>query len=143
MNKTTTYTPYIIPVSVKGVVFDGGKVWLRQNERNEWELPGGKLDEGEQPEQTIKRELQEELGFETDVKDIIQSYLYIIKTANDESRGVLVISYLCQILKKTGKFEINSEAGPSKFKQFSLEEIKDLNIPEFYKKAILKASKLN
>ena len=43
MNKTTTYTPYIIPVSVKGVVFDGGKVWLRQNERNEWELPGGKL----------------------------------------------------------------------------------------------------
>lgn len=33
-----------LPISVKGIVFQDGKVWLRRNERSEWELPGGKLD---------------------------------------------------------------------------------------------------
>jgi len=136
------YTSYLIPISIKGIVFEDGKVWLRYNQRNEWELPGGKLDEGEQPEQTIVRELREELGFETRAIDIIQSYLYTIESSSDESRGVLVVTYLCELVKKVGDFEIEGEAGTSKFELFSLEEIKDLPMPEFYKAAIKKASKL-
>jgi hypothetical protein len=31
------------PVSVKGVTVQAGKVLLLENERAEWELPGGKL----------------------------------------------------------------------------------------------------
>lgn len=46
------YVLYNILISVKGIVFDDEKVWLRKNERQEWELPGGKLDKGEQPEET-------------------------------------------------------------------------------------------
>ena len=69
-----------LPISIKGIVFENGKVWLRKNERKEWELPGGKLDKGEQPEQTVVRELKEELGFETQVVDIIQAHLYKIKS---------------------------------------------------------------
>lgn len=136
------FTPYLIPVSVKGIVFEDGKVWLRFNQRNEWELPGGKLDKGEQPKQTIVRELQEELGFETRVIDIIQSYLYVIENSSDESRGVLVVTYLCELEKKSGDFEIEGEAGTSKFELFPLEEIKGLPMPEFYKEAIAIASKL-
>ncbi len=136
------YKPYLVPISIKGIVFENGKVWLRHNERNEWELPGGKLDEGEQPEQTITRELLEELGFETEAVDIVQSHLYLIKSSNDESKGVLVVTYLCNLLKKTGGFEIEGEAGNSKFEQFSLEQVKSLNMPEFYKEDILKASKI-
>ena len=136
------HTPYLVPISVKGIVFEGDKVWLRQNERNEWELPGGKMDEGEQPEQTVIREMQEELGLDTEVVDIIQSYLYTIKRSKDESRGVLVVSYLCKIIKKIGEFELIGEAGAAKFEKFSIEEVKILKMPQFYKDAILRASTL-
>jgi len=40
---------HLFPVSVKGVAVQGGKVLLLRNERDEWELPGGKLEPGEDP----------------------------------------------------------------------------------------------
>jgi len=140
MNKL--YEPYLIPVSVKGIVFEDGKVWLRKNERQEWELPGGKLDKGEQPEETVLREIKEELGFDVSVKTIVQAYLYKIKKSVDESVGVLVVSYVCNVLKKYGEFELEGEAGRAEFQLFSLEEIENLNMPEFYKEAIKKAESL-
>ena len=136
------YQPYLITVSVKGIVFENKKVWLRKNERDEWELPGGKLDEGEQPEETLYRELQEELGFKVSVKDIIQAHLHTVERSSDEGHGVFVVSYLCEVMKKIGNFEFRGEAGKASFEKFSLEEVKRLSIPEFYKEAILKAFSL-
>ncbi|MDQ3099600.1 MAG: NUDIX hydrolase [bacterium] len=133
------YITYSVPISIKGIVFEDDCVWLRHNERNEWELPGGKMDEGEQPEQTVIREMSEELGIEVEVQDIIQAHMYIIQKSIDESKGVLVVSYLCKIINKTGDFELVGEAGESKFSKFSIEEVSKLKMPEFYKEAILKA----
>lgn len=125
-----------VPISAKGIVFDEGKVWLRKNERNEWELPGGKVEEGEQPAETVARELQEELGFDVRVERIVQAWMYTINISQDESRGVLVVSYLCTLLGKTGEFEFEGEAGSASFQKFSLEEVRGLAMPEFYKEAI-------
>ncbi len=136
---STVDTTYRIPISVKGVVFEGGRVWLRKNEREEWELPGGKLEPREQPEQTVVREIKEELGFDVEVVTLVQAYLFTIKNSLDESKGVLIVSYLCKLLEKTGKFELNSEAGPAEFQLFSLEEIEALNMPLFYKEAVQKS----
>lgn len=129
---------YTVPVSIKGIVIEDNKIWLRFNQRNEWELPGGKMDAGEQPEETCMREIEEELGLKVEIKEIIQAYLYTIEISPDESKGVLVVSYLCNILKKVGNHEIEWEEGTAKFKQFGHNEINDLNMPEFYKKAINK-----
>lgn len=125
---------YTLPISVKGIVFEDDKVWLRLNERNEWELPGGRLEPGEQPEETVIRELYEELGFNVIVSKIIQAHTYTI-----HSKNVLIITYLCSIKSKTGIFELMGEAGPAQFKQFLLEHIAQLNMPEFYKNAIFLA----
>jgi 8-oxo-dGTP pyrophosphatase MutT (NUDIX family) len=135
-----TYTPYLVPVSIKGIVIEDGKVWLRKNERNEWELPGGKIDEGEQPETTIVRELSEELGFEIEVVDVVQAYMYTIQKSIDEHHGVLVVTYLCKLQAKTGDFEHIGEAGRAEFRAFSLDEVQSLNMPEFYKGSIAKAA---
>lgn len=135
------YKSYHVPISVKGIVFDEGKVWLRKNEREEWELPGGKLDEGEQPEEAVVREMKEELGFDVQVKTVVQTYLYTIEKSIDETKGVFVVSYLCKLFRKSGNFELEGEAGKAQFKSFSLPEISGLNIPEFYKLAIIKAGK--
>lgn len=126
----------MVPVSVKGIVFEDNNVWLRKNERNEWELPGGKMDFGEQPEQTVIRELKEELGFEVAVTRLIQAHFYMIKKSNDESSGVLVVSYLCRLINKTGKFELKGEAGKAAFEKFLIDQSRELNMPQFYKDAI-------
>ncbi|MBI5621254.1 NUDIX hydrolase [Candidatus Falkowbacteria bacterium] len=125
-----------MPISVKGIVFDESSVWLRKNERNEWELPGGKIDQGEQPTETVIRELREELGFDVEVVKVIHAWMYKIQKSQDELLGVLVLSYLCRLVSKIGTFEIEGEAGRSEFRRFNLDEIEKLNIPEFYKNAI-------
>lgn len=134
------YKPNRIPISIKGIVFDNKKVWLRKNERNEWELPGGKIDPGEQPTNTAIRELNEELGFTVEVNDIISSDIYTIQKSSHEAYDVLIITYLCKLLSKSGIFEEIGEAGHAEFKSFSIQEVKSLNMPNFYKKSIIKAS---
>lgn len=134
-----TFKPYLLPISVKGIVFEDERVWLRKNERNEWELPGGKIDPGEQPKQTVKRELLEELGFNVSVNDLISADIYTINKSIDESYGVLVVCYRCELLSKTEVFEIIGEAGKAEFKLFSINEVDSLNMPSFYKNSIKKS----
>ncbi len=133
---------YSVPISIKGVVIEDGKVWLRKNERGEWELPGGKLDKDEQPETTVMRELKEELGFNVEVKNILQSYLYTIKKSADESHGVLVVTYLCKLIDKVGGFELIGEAGKAEFEKFSAEKIEALTMPQFYEESIKAAFRI-
>ena len=130
---------YIIPVSIKGIVIENGKVWLRKNEREEWELPGGKLEKGEQPEQTVTREIQEELGYSVRVVDLLQAHMYTVKGSVNESRGVLVVTYLCEVTKKDGRFELMGEGGKAEFQQFAPDALDSLNITDFYKASIAKA----
>jgi len=55
------------PVSVKGVVVVDGKFVLLKNEREEWELPGGKLESNEEPQSCLVREIEEELGLSVSI----------------------------------------------------------------------------
>ena len=52
------------PVSVKGIITVDKRVVLLRNDRDEWELPGGRVDPGEDEVMALRREIREELGIE-------------------------------------------------------------------------------
>ena len=66
------------PVSVKDVVARDGRILLPHNERGEWELPGGRLEMGETPEQCVVREIAEESGRTVTAGSILDAWLYHI-----------------------------------------------------------------
>ena len=61
---------------VAAVIWQGGKILVCQRTRHQtmpmkWEFPGGKIEEGEQPRDALRRELEEELGIDATICDEI------------------------------------------------------------------------
>jgi 8-oxo-dGTP diphosphatase len=62
----------MVLVAAAVLIDEQNRVLLAQRPRGKsmaglWEFPGGKVDDGELPEQALVRELREELGIETSV----------------------------------------------------------------------------
>ena len=66
------------PVSIKGVVEHDGLFVLLKNERDEWELPGGKLEPGEAIEDCLVREIDEELNLPVAVGRPLNNWVYFV-----------------------------------------------------------------
>ena len=61
---------------VAAVIEKNGKLLVCQRTRHQtmplkWEFPGGKIEEGEQPRDALRRELEEELGIQAKIGDDI------------------------------------------------------------------------
>ncbi len=126
------------PVSIKGILLINGKIVLLKNERNEWELPGGKLDPDETPEQCLVREIMEELNINTEIQSLIDVWVYNISSKVD----VLIVTYLCKaLIVDPLKMKISSEH--KELGLFTPEEINMLNMPSGYKNSILQALNYN
>ncbi len=126
---STKREPYRYPVSIKGIISFKNKILLLKNEREEWELPGGKLELNEDPKECLEREILEEVNIKIKVTDIIDSWVYTIF----DKKHVLIITYACSKIK-SDKFQISNEHNGGKW--FTLEEIEEINMPTGYKKSI-------
>jgi 8-oxo-dGTP pyrophosphatase MutT (NUDIX family) len=129
-----TYQPrdnqaHRFPVAVKGILIRDGNVILLRNERDEWELPGGKLELSESPEQCLTREIAEELQLDVVPQSILDSWVYTIVPGVD----VLVIAYGCV---ESSQDEAVLSDEHKELRWFPLAEIDALRMPEGYKTSI-------
>ena len=120
---------YRFPVTVKGVLLRGGKVVLLRNERDEWELPGGKLELSESPTLCLAREISEELGLTIEPQSILDSWVYSIVPGVH----VLVLTYGCL---ESSRAEAVLSDEHKELRWFPLAEVDSLRMPEGYKASI-------
>ena len=117
------------PVSIKGVVIHANKVLLLKNTRDEWELPGGRLEIGETPEECVAREIAEETGWHVEVGPILDTWLYHVETVN---RHVFIATYGCHPTT-TPEIAVSQEHVTAHM--FSEEDLPALNLPNGYRRS--------
>lgn len=120
---------YRFPVSVKGIVVRDDTVVLLRNRRDEWELPGGKLEVGESPERCVAREIDEELGLDVSPTSLVDSWVYDIAAGTH----VLVLTYGC-VERSTRAAVLSDEH--TRFEWIPLGDVARLPMPEGYKTSI-------
>jgi mutator protein MutT len=123
-----------LPISIKGILWRADRVCLLHNERDEWELPGGKLEPGETPATCLVREMEEELGLRTTVGPLVAAWVYDISP----DVAVFVVAYLCDA---TDDSEARVSGEHSELGWFSSVDLDGLSLPDGYRQAII-ASKL-
>ena len=79
------------PVSVKGICFIDDKVVLLKNERDEWDLPGGKLKKKEDIKSCLVRELEEELSIQVQPQQLLE----VITLSMMNTIEVFIVIYTC------------------------------------------------
>ena len=88
-----------LPLAVCAAVIEHeGKILLTKRPADKqqggfWEFPGGKIDPGESPHQTLKRELREELAIEIAVAPVLETVYHHYQWGS-----VLIIAYRCRWL---------------------------------------------
>ncbi|TQF01550.1 NUDIX hydrolase [Kitasatospora acidiphila] len=125
------YTPRTFPISIKGVVLDSqNRVLLLKNEREEWELPGGKLELGEEPADCAAREVREESGWDIAAGPLLDVWMY----EPIPGRHVFIVTYGCRLLGPEQAPVVSSEH--KEIGLFVEDQIADLVMPQGYKDSI-------
>lgn len=82
-----------------------------------WEFPGGKIEDGETPENCLKRELQEELNIQVTIKGF-----FMENEHHYGDRIIVLKAYLCELL--TGEITLKDH---DQFAWIDLDEFNNYN----------------
>lgn len=87
-----------------GMAFNGKRILLARLKNRDWDLPGGKIDPGETPQQAAVREVLEETFVQVEVVDLIGTQeLELFGTPAEKTRWIYPLSvqlyFLCRIIK--------------------------------------------
>ena len=121
-------------MSVKGVVIIDGGVVLLLNERDEWELPGGRVDGDDASQQaTLRRECAEELGIDVTVGARIDTWVY----EPLPGRRIRIQTYGCTTADAVELIRLSGEHTAVTVAALPLAD--DLALPDGYRRSIDRA----
>jgi mutator protein MutT len=118
-----------LPISVKGVLIEDAAVVLLENDRDEWELPGGRLEQGETPEACVTREFKEELAATVRAGRILDTWVF----EPLPGRFVFIVTYVV-VRAEVGPLAISTEH--RRMRWWPLRELSAARMPAGYRRSI-------
>ena len=107
-----------------GVAINDDKVLLHQAEGDDfWVLPGGRAEFGEPAEQTLKREIREELDIDVEILRLLWIVENFFRYANKRYHEIALYFLMrlpasCRYLIEPGPFESEDAGTPLTFRWF-------------------------
>ena len=102
---------------------------MLENERGEWELPGGRLEDGESPRGCVSREVLEELNLRVGVGPLLDAWVFEVLPGS----RVLVLAYGCFVEEFAG---MTRSAEHSDVGVFGIDELEDIALPGGYARVV-------
>lgn len=133
--------PKTFYIGIKGLIVKDEKVLVLKNTddsgKNYWDIPGGRMGEGEEINQTLERELREEVPTIQDVKILNLVQAYKLPRNLKDGQGLMLLFF--KVDAELHTVEISDEH--IEYKWVGSEELKTLGdestyINDGYKKAI-------
>lgn len=113
---------------------------LRKWEVEHWDLPGGRIKGNDSIEQTLKREVKEELGVDVRISSLFDVSISRLKVPSGrEKSSLILITYLCKL--PNTKIKLSDEH--TEYRWAIVKEAKQLLSVKFPKSFIDKLSKLS
>jgi 8-oxo-dGTP diphosphatase len=88
--------------------------------QGKWEFPGGKVEQGETPEQCLARELHEEFGINTSVGSFVTESIFHYK-----EKSIRLLAYMVEYLSGELILTVHDEIkwiGPDEFDSYDMAE---------------------
>lgn len=99
---------------------------LGLNDRDEWELPGGQLEEGESPQECVEREILEETGLVVTAATLLRTWMF----EPVPQVKVLIVTYGCRLVSEQVP---GNSAEHSAVRFVPSAELANLVLPEGYR----------
>ncbi len=120
-------------VTAKAILEHEGKILLVKEPDGRFEFPGGKIEFGDSPEETLKRELEEELDLTQPLQigHIFNSWTWVFRFDRVHLQ-FFMLAYKCQ----TSQTEFRLSAEHTEYGWFAPSEALGLNLTEGTKKTL-------